>query len=166
MKLTASSSPSGLKLRLVPPDSLLDRCGQAGQLAAVIQPEHDRVERAFNDRVPLLGGISAQCGGIDIGVLPAHPEVSQSHGRDGMVADFRQPVTTLAVGAENLRGPLEPVQAVEPLAARPRTLQRRPLGDQRIAQRQPGLALGVLGPGEACPVVPRRQGRDDRDDNR
>ncbi len=81
----------------------------------------------------------------------------------------------------------EPVQAVEPLADQPGALECRPLGDQRLAQGEPGLVLGqpgfvlgMLGPGEAClgpallepklvallAVRPGRHGRDDRDEDR
>ena len=87
-------------------------------------------------------------------MLPAHAEVGQTQGGDGMVADLGQSFPALGVGAQDLRGPGEPVQAVEPLADQPGALERRPLGDQRLAQGEPGLVLGMLGPGRLALVRP------------
>ena len=122
---------------------------QADQLAVVVQPAHDHRAGPLHDRVPLQGGIDADAEDVATVVLPAHAEVGQTQGGDGMVADLGQSLPALGVGAQDLRGLAEPVQAVEPLADQPGALERRPLGDQRLAQRQPGLVLGMLGPGEA-----------------
>ncbi len=153
---------------------------QAGQYAVVVQPAHDDLAGPLDNGVPLQGGIDVDLEDVAVVVLSAHAEVGQAQGGDGMVADLGQSFPALGVGSQDLRGLAEPVQAVEPLADQPRALQRRSLGDQRLAQGEPGLTLGLRGQVELMahlilrlPKVvaltaecPRRHRRADRDQDR
>jgi hypothetical protein len=130
------------------PEIALLRPRQANQLPVVVQPAHDHRARFLHDRVPFQGGIDADTEDVAAVVLPALAEVGQTKGRDGKVADLGQPLPALGVSAQDLCGLGEPVQAVEPLANQPRALEGGSLGDQRLAQGEPGPMLGLLGVAE------------------
>ncbi len=151
---------------------------QTYQISVVVQPAHDHLAGALHESVPVKGGIDGNLEDIAAVALPPHPKVNEPQGGDRMVANLGQSPSALGVCSEDLRGTGEPVQALEPLSDQPGALQGRAFGDQRPAQRQPGIVLGMLGAGKACPgqavlepklvaltiVYPRRCGRDDRGD--
>ncbi len=145
------------------PETALVRPRQADQLAIVVEPVNDHRTRALGDGISFEGGVDAE--GVDIAAvaLPEGPHVGQPQGGDRVLADLGQAVPALAIATQDLRGFGEPVQAVEPLANQPGALESRAFGDQRLAECEPGLALGLRGPVELPDRDQRRHGRDDCD---
>jgi hypothetical protein len=102
-----------------PPEIAPVRSRQPDQLAVVIQPAHDHLTGALDDRVPLQGSIRAGVEDIAAVVLPALAEVNEPQGGYGLIADRGQLCPALGVAAQDPRSPMETVQALEPLAAQP-----------------------------------------------
>jgi len=72
--------------------------------------------RFLQNGVPFQGGIDGDSEDVAAVALPAHAEVSQTQGGNGMVANLGQSLPAFGVRAQDLSGPGESVQAVEPLA--------------------------------------------------
>ena len=142
LAVRAEEGPAILETPLV-------RAGQADQLAIVVQPAHDHCADLLRHRVPLQCGVE----------MTQHVAVSRCQ-RTRRSVRPRAAIAWLRISGSCFRPSgsaprtfaawAEPVQALEPLADQPGALEGRSLGDQRLAQRDLGLVLGMLGPGEAC----------------
>jgi hypothetical protein len=102
-----------------------------------MQPSYDDLAGILDDCVPLESCVDIGVEDVSKITFLREAEVDETHGGDRVVANLGQSFPTFGVGTQNVPSPGQPIQAAEPLADQSRALQRRPLGNQRIAHRQP-----------------------------